>query len=57
MEAAFFLLQQRLLHVPDVGIYNVKQCRAFLWNAAWLQHRLVEKGLTRKSLVKPVLRP
>ena len=37
MEAAFFLLQQGLLDVPDVGGVNVKQARAFLWNAAWLQ--------------------
>ena len=37
MEAAFFLLREGLLHIPDVGRINVKQARAFLWNAAWLQ--------------------
>jgi len=37
MEAAFFLLRSGLLNVPDVGTINVKQARAFLWNAAWLQ--------------------
>ena len=37
MEAAFYLLRSGLLHIPDVGRINVKQARAFLWNAAWLQ--------------------
>ena len=40
MEAAMFLLQQGLLNIPDVGIVNVKQARAFLWNAAWLQEHM-----------------
>ena len=40
MEAAFFLLQQGLLNIPDVGTINVKQARAFLWNAAWLQEHM-----------------
>ena len=50
MEAAFFPLQQRLLHVPDVGVYNVKQCRAFLWNAAWLQHHMIAKWIEEDKL-------
>ena len=37
MEAAFFLLREGLLNIPDIGRINVKQARAFLWNAAWLQ--------------------
>ena len=36
MAAAFYLLEAGLLHVPDIGSINVKQARAFLWNAAWL---------------------
>ena len=45
MEAAFFLLQQDLLRIPDMppGTVNVKQARAFLWNAAWLQEYMNEK--------------
>ncbi len=37
IEAAFSLLSQGLLNIPDVGRINVKQARAFLWNALWLQ--------------------
>ena len=37
MQAAFSLIQSGLLHIPDIGVVNVKQARAFLWNAAWLQ--------------------
>ena len=38
MEAAFSLLMEgKLLHVQDLGRINVKQARAFLWNAVWLQ--------------------
>ncbi len=40
MEAAFFLLQQGLLDIPDTGHINVKQASAFLWNAAWLQDHI-----------------
>ena len=32
-----YLLEKGLLNIPDVGIMNVKQARAFLWNAVWLQ--------------------
>ena len=42
MEAAFELLQSGLLNIPDVGSLNVKQARAFLWNAVWLQHYMNE---------------
>ena len=41
-EAAFYLLQQGFLNIPDVGTINVKQARAFLWNAAWLQEYMNE---------------
>ena len=41
MEVAFSLLERGLLNIPDVGTINVKQARAFLWNAAWLQEYLV----------------
>ena len=37
IEAAIHLLNDGMLNVPDVGCINVKQARAFLWNAAWLQ--------------------
>ena len=37
MEHAFVLISEGLLNIPDVGRVNVKQGRAFLWNAAWLQ--------------------
>ena len=37
MKAAFFLLQSGVLNIPDTGKVNVKQARAFLWNAVWLQ--------------------
>jgi len=40
VEAAFFLLRQGLLNIPDVGTINVKQAHAFLWNAAWLQEHM-----------------
>ena len=40
LEAAFFLLQEGLLNIPDLDCINVKQARAFLWNAAWLQEHM-----------------
>ena len=37
------------MNIPDVGSINVKQARAFLWNAAWLQEYMSrlwrEKGI------------
>ena len=57
MEAAFFLLEQGLLNIPDVGTINVKQARAFLWNAAWLQEYMSAewraKGLLQGCPEKP----
>ena len=41
MEAAFHLIQSGLFRIPDVGIDNVKQCRAFLCYAWWLQQRMI----------------
>ena len=43
MEYAFILIQEGLLNIPDVGTVNVKQARAFLWNAAWLQEYMNAK--------------
>ena len=41
MEAAFHLLVvEGLLNVQDLGQMNVKQARALLWNAAWLQEHM-----------------
>ena len=37
IEAAMFLIADGVLNIPDVGIMNVKQCRAFLLNSIWLQ--------------------
>ena len=37
VEAAFYLLDQGVLNIPDLNIINVKQARALLWNAVWLQ--------------------
>ena len=50
MEAAFFLLEQGLLNIPDVGSVNVKQARAFLWNAAWLQQHMTAVWLADGTL-------
>ena len=43
MEAAFSVVRANLLRIPDVGTINVKQARAFLWVAAWLQSHMCEK--------------
>ena len=43
MENAFFLISEGLVNIPDVGTINVKQARAFLWNAAWLQEHMNKK--------------
>ena len=43
MEAAFHLINSGLFKIPDVGIDNVKQCRAFLCYARWLQQRMIVK--------------
>ena len=37
VQAALFLLERGVLNIPDVGCINVKQARALLWNALWLQ--------------------
>ena len=34
------MLREGLLNIPDVGTVNVKQARAFLWHAAWLQEHM-----------------
>ena len=51
MEAAFALSQQGLLNIPDVGVINVKQARAFLWNAAWLQEYMCSKWREYATLI------
>ena len=40
MEAAFHLIKEGMLNIPDIGRVNVKQARALLWNAAWLQEHM-----------------
>ena len=40
VEAAIFLITEGLFNIPDVGTLNVKQCRAFLLNAVWLQEHM-----------------
>ena len=40
LEAACHLLREKALNIPDVGGINVKQARALLWNAVWLQEHL-----------------
>ena len=37
VEAAIFLIQEGVFKIPDLGIQNVKQCRAFLLTAIWFQ--------------------
>ena len=54
MEAAYYLVDCGLFNIPDVGTVNVKQARAFLWNAAWLQEHMtarwkLEGELSRKQ--------
>eukprot|EP00973_Karenia_brevis_P010008 1352522-Karenia_brevis.AAC.1 len=39
LEAAVYLLQRGLLSVQNLGSVNVKQARALLIWAAWLQHK------------------
>ena len=55
MEAAFFLLAQGFLNIPDTGTINVKQARAFLWNAAWLQSHMTAKWVAEDKLPDDVL--
>ena len=50
MEAAFALLKQGLLNIPDAGVINVKQARAFLRNAAWLQEYMRSKRREDETL-------
>ena len=40
MEAAFYLIKDGILNTPDFGVVNVKQARAFPWNAARLQEHM-----------------
>ena len=40
LEGAFFLIASGVLNIPDTGNVNVKQARAFLWNAIWLQEHM-----------------
>ena len=43
MEVAYYLIECGLFNIPDVGTINVKQARAVLWNAAWLQEHMTAK--------------
>lgn len=40
VRAACYLLTAGLLSIPDVGSVNVKQARALLWVACWLQYHM-----------------
>ena len=55
MEAAFSLVESGLFQIPDVGINNVKQCRAFLCYAWWLQKRMVVKWYGERKLLGEVI--
>ena len=46
----FFLLQQGHLNIPDTNTINVKQARALLWNAVWLQARMTAKWVAEDKL-------
>ena len=37
VKAALYLIDSGVLNIPILNIINVKQARAFLWNALWLQ--------------------
>ena len=43
LEAACHLLVHGALNIPDVCCINVKQARALLWNAVWLQEHMNEQ--------------
>ena len=53
MQAAYYLIHAGLLNIPDVGTVNVKQARAFLWNAAWLQEYMNAKWRHEGKLQSP----
>ena len=57
MEAAFYLLEQGLLNIQDVGSINVKQARAFLWNAAWLQDHMSFEWRANGALLSAAMHP
>jgi len=57
MEAAFYLIEQGLLNIPDVGGINVKQARAFLWNAAWLQEYMLAQWREAGDLPRVLTEP
>ena len=43
VQAALFLIEQKLFVTPDTDLVNVKQARAFLHIASWLQARMMEE--------------
>ena len=43
IEAAIYLIQQGIFNIPDVGCVNVKQARALLLVARWLQAHMLRK--------------
>ena len=55
MEAAFHLIERRLLHIPDVGTINVKAARAFLFMASWLQRRMLQIWYEKDQLPADVV--
>ena len=51
MQAAIYLIQEAgLFNIPDTGTVNVKQARAFLHIAAWLQAHMMVEWILRGEL-------
>ena len=50
LRAALWLLQNGLFYIQDHKMYNVKQVRAFLLAAFWLQTTLIEDAVRRNEL-------
>ena len=43
MEVAFYLVARGLFRIPDVGILNQKQAKAFLYICSWLQRYMIDR--------------
>ena len=55
IKAAIHLIQHGLLHVPDTKTLNVKQGRALLYIACWLQGRMTAYWVDEGQLPKAIL--
>ena len=47
--------EQGHLNITDTGTINIKQARAFLWNAVWLQARMTARWVAEDKLPDDVL--